>query len=222
MKLVVRSTFRLALMALALTLLAFETAQTAPAQEQAASSDILSKDAVLRDPEIPALGNPKGDITIVEYFDYQCPYCKKISPVLDQVLKEDANVRLVLKDWPILGDPSGYAARLVLATKYQNKYEAAHRALIVKVGRLTEAVIDETLTQAGVDVAKAKSDLASNKASIDALLKRNNEQAEGLGFNGTPAFIVGTFRVPGGLTAEQFKLAISDARKAAKPGEKGK
>lgn len=209
-------------MALALMLLAFETAQTAPAQEQPASSDVLSKDAVLRDPEIPALGNPKGDITIVEYFDYQCPYCKKISPVLDQVLREDGNVRLVLKDWPILGDPSGYAARLVLAAKYQNKYEAAHRALIVKVGRLTEGAIDETLTQAGIDVAKAKADLAANKVTIDALLKRNNEQAEAFGFRGTPAFVVGTFRVPGGLTAEQFKLAIADARKAAKDGTKKK
>lgn len=203
---------------LVLTFLAFESAQTAPAQEQGATSDVLSKDAVLRDADNPVLGNPKGDITIVEYFDYQCPYCKKISPVLDQVISDDKNVRLVLKDWPILGDPSGYAARLVLAAKYQNKYEAAHRALIVKVGRLTEAAIDETLTQAGVDVAKAKADLATNKASIDALLRRNSEQAQAFGFRGTPVFIVGTFRIPGGLTAEQFKLAIADARKAAKDG----
>ncbi|WP_179155667.1 DsbA family protein, partial [Brachyspira hyodysenteriae] len=101
-------------------------------------------------------------------------------------------------------------------------YEAAHRALIARVGRLTESIIDDTLAKAGVDVVKAKADLEANKASIDALLKRNNEQAEGLGFNGTPAFIVGTFRVPGGLTAEQFKLAIADARKAAKQSGKGK
>ncbi len=202
-------------LALAASVLAFEPARTAPAQEQT-SEDVLSKDAVLRDAENPVLGNPQGDITIVEYFDYQCPYCKKISPVLDQVVREDKKVRLVLKDWPILGDPSGYAARLVLAAKYQNKYEAAHRALIVKVGRLTEAVIDEALTQAGVDVARAKADLATNKASIDALLKRNSAQAQEFGFHGTPAVLVGSFRVPGGLTAEQFKLAIADARKAAK------
>lgn len=88
---------------LVLTFLAFESAQTAPAQEQGAASDVLSKDAVLRDADNPVLGNPKGDITIVEYFDYQCPYCKKISPVLDQVISDDKNVRLVLKDWPILG-----------------------------------------------------------------------------------------------------------------------
>jgi protein-disulfide isomerase len=222
MKLAARYAFGFVVVALALMALAFETAQTAPAQEQGISSDVLSKDAVLRDPEIPVLGNPQGDITIVEYFDYQCPFCKKISPVLDQVLNEDKKVRLVLKDWPILGDPSGYAARLVLAAKYQNKYESAHRALIGKVGRLTEAVIDDTLAQAGVDVAKAKADLAANKATIDALLRRNNDQAEAFGFRGTPAFVVGTFRVPGGLTAEQFKLAIADARKAAKGGGKGK
>ena len=206
--------------ALAATVLAWQPAWTAPADEPA--DEVLTKDAVLRDADNPVLGDPQGDITIVEYFDYQCPYCKKISPVLDQVVKEDKKVRLVLKDWPILGDPSGYAARLVLAAKYQNKYEPAHRALIVKVGRLTEAVIDETLAQAGVDVVKAKADLVTNKAVIDALLKRNNEQAEAFGFRGTPAFVVGTFRVPGGLTAEQFKLAIADARKAAKNGAKGK
>ncbi len=222
MKLVARYALGLAVMALAVMLLAFETAQTAPAQEQGATSDVLSKDAVLRDPENPVLGNPQGDITIVEYFDYQCPYCKKISPVLDQVVNEDKKVRLVFKDWPILGEPSGYAARLVLAAKYQNKYEAAHRALMAKVGRLTEAVIDEALTKAGVDLAKAKADLAANKPAIDGLLKRNNAQAEEFGFRGTPAFVVGTFRVPGGLTAEQFKLAIADARKAAKDGAKGK
>ncbi|EKS33422.1 DsbA family protein [Afipia clevelandensis] len=223
MKLAARYTIGLVVMVLATMAPVLDSAQTAPAQGQSTAPDILSKDAVLRDPEIPALGNPKGDITIVEFFDYQCPYCKKISPVLDQVLKDDGNVRLVLKDWPILGDPSGYAARLVLATKYQNKYEAAHRALIVKVGRLTEAVIDETLAQAGVDVTKAKADLAANKAKIDALLKRNSEQAQAFGFRGTPVFIVGTFRIPGGLTAEQFKLAIADARKAAKQGgAKGK
>lgn len=201
-------------------LLAWQPARTAPASDPA--DEVLTKDAVLRDAEIPVLGNPQGDITIVEYFDYQCPFCKKIAPVLDQVVNEDKKVRLVLKDWPILGDPSGYAARLVLATKYQGKYEPAHRALIAKVGRLTEAVIDETLAQAGVDVAKAKTDLESNKAAIDALLKRNNAQAEAFGFRGTPAFVVGTFRIPGGLTAEQFKLAIADARKAAKGGTKGK
>jgi protein-disulfide isomerase len=197
------------------------TASPAPSPASDAQDNVLSKDSVLRDADIPALGNPQGDITIVEYFDYQCPYCKKIAPVLDQVLRDDKQVRLVLKDWPILGDPSGYASRLVHATKYQDKYAAAHHALIGHTGKLTEAVIEETLAQAGVDVEKAKADLATNKAAIDALMKRNTEQAQAFGFLGTPAFVVGTFRVPGGLTAEQFKMAIADARAAAKK-HKGK
>lgn len=207
---------------LAVMLFAFETAQTAPAQEQGAASDVLSKDAVLRDADNPVLGNPQGDITIVEYFDYQCPYCKTVAPVLTQVVKDDGKVRLVLKDWPILGEPSKYAARLVLAAKYQNKYQAAHEALIGRTGRLTETGADEALTGAGVDLAKAKADLAANKAAIDALLKRNDAQAQAFGFRGTPALIVGTFRIPAALTAEQFKLAIADARKAATDGVKGK
>ena len=202
-------------------LMVLESSHAAPAQQEE-PANVLSKDNVLRDADIPALGNPQGDITIVEYFDYQCSYCKKISPVLDQVLKDDPDVRLVVKDWPILGDPSPYAARLVLAAKYQKKYEVAHRALIVRPGRLTVGVIEDTLAKAGVDVVKAKADLESNKAAIDAVMKRNNAQAEALGFRGTPSFIVGSFRVPGGLTAEQFKLAIADARAAAKKEKPGK
>lgn len=192
------------------------TGAPAPTPTSDAPDNVLTRESVLRDADIPTLGNPQGDITIVEYFDYQCPYCKKIAPVLDEVLRDDKQVRLVLKDWPILGDPSGYAARLVHATKYQDKYEAAHRALMGRTGKLTEAAIEETLAQAGVDVAKAKADLEANKAAIDALLKRNTEQAQAFGFLGTPGFVVGTFRVPGGLTAEQFKMAIADARAAAK------
>ena len=192
------------------------TGAPAPTPATDEPENVLTRENVLRDADIPALGNPHGDITIVEYFDYQCPYCKKIAPVLDEVLRDDKQVRLVLKDWPILGDPSGYAARLVHAAKYQDKYEAAHRALIGRTGKLTEAALEETLAQVGVDVAKAKADLETNKTAIDALLKRNNAQAEAFGFRGTPGFVVGTFRVPGGLTAEQFKMAIADARAAAK------
>lgn len=182
----------------------------------AQESETTSRQIVLRDPDIPVLGNPDGDITIVEYFDYQCPYCKKAAVDLAKVVKEDGRIRLVMKDWPILGDPSPYAARLVLATKFQGKYDAAYHALIAKVGRLTPSVVDETLASAGVDVAKARSDLDAHKSEIDALLKRNNDQAEAFGFQGTPSFIIGTFRVPTTLTSEQFKLAIADARARAK------
>lgn len=180
-----------------------------------ASDDLLSRDAVLRDPEIPVMGNPDGDITIVEYFDYQCPYCKKISPVLAKVVKEDGKVRLVRKDWPVFGPVSSYAARMVLAAKYQNKYPAAYTALIGATGKLTEDKVREVLAKAGIDVARATADLETNRKTLDALMSRNTTQALAFGFVGTPSFIIGTFRVPGVLQEAGFRAAIADARKAA-------
>jgi protein-disulfide isomerase len=182
-------------------------------QEQ---DDILSRDSVLRDPEIPSLGNPKGDLTIVEFMDYQCPYCKKTVPELAQLAKEDGKIRLVLKDWPIFGDVSVTAAKLVLASKYQNKYAEAHTVLIGATSKLTEESIHELLTGAGVDVALATADLDSHQKSIEDLLARNAAQAEAFGFQGTPGFIVGTFRIPGALEMVVFKQVIADARAAAK------
>ena len=191
------------------------TAVTIPQIVHAENEDVLSRDAVLRDPDIPALGNPQGDITIVEYFDYQCPYCKKTAPDLAQVVAEDGKVKLVLKDWPIFGPASIYAARMTLATKYQDKYEAAHDALIAAKAKLTEAAVDDLLGKAGVDVARAAADRDAHAADIDALLGRNDAQARAFGFQGTPGFIIGTFRVPGALNTAGFKRAIADARKAA-------
>ena len=179
-------------------------------------NNVLSRDNVLRDPEIPSLGNPKGDLTIVEFFDYQCPYCKKLAPELAQLVREDGNIRIVLKDWPIFGEVSADAARLALAAKYQNKYAEAHDALIGAETKLTAAIVSDLLAKAGVDVAKATADLQEHQKSIDDLLDRNKAQAEAFGFEGTPGFIVGTFRVPGVLEMKVFKQVIADARAAAK------
>ncbi|NPU68040.1 DsbA family protein [Bradyrhizobium sp. 83012] len=177
--------------------------------------DILSEARILRDPAIPVLGNADGDITIVEYFDYQCPYCRKISPDLAKVVRDDGHVRLVFKDWPIFGGPSIYAARLTLAAKYQDKFAEAHEALISLNEKLSEAKVDAALSAAGIDLARAKADLTAKGGEIGAVLARNHEQAMGLGFQGTPAFIIGRFRVPGAPNAQAFKQAIADARKAA-------
>jgi protein-disulfide isomerase len=177
--------------------------------------DVLSEAAVLRDAEIPVAGNAKGDITIVEYFDYQCPYCRKLAPDLHAVVKDDGKIRMVLKDWPILGPVSVYASRLALATKYQGKFVEAHDALIGLDSKLTEAIVRERLAKAGIDVDRALADLQTNQDAIAATLKRTDEQASAFGFNGTPAFIIGKFRVPGPLSKEQFGQAVADARKAA-------
>lgn len=175
---------------------------------------VLTEALVLRDPEIPAAGNLDGDINIVEWFDYNCPYCRKIDPELRQVVQDDGKVRLVLKDWPILGEVSKIAARMALAAKYQDKFIQAHDAMIGVASRLTEPRIGELLAGAGVDMDRLKADLTANAKAIDAILARNNAQAEAFGFKGTPSFIVGKFRVPGILTMAEFEMVIKDARKA--------
>src|SRR5215471_16433906 len=170
--------------------------------------------SVLHDRDNPVIGNPDGDIAIVEWFDYNCPYCRKLEPELRQVVQDDGQVRLVLKDWPILGPVSVLASRMALACKYQDKYVQAHDALFGVSSRLTEPRIDELLKDAGIDLDRAKRDLGANGKAIDAILARINAQAEGLNFRGTPSFIIGKFRVPGVLTMDQFAQVIADARKA--------
>ena len=176
--------------------------------------NVLTEALVLRDPDVPVIGNPKGDISIVEWFDYNCPYCRKIDPELRQVVQDDGNVRLVLKDWPILGEVSRLSARLVLAAKYQDKFLPAHEALIGVNSRLTEPRVRELLADAGVDMDRLDKDLAANAKAIDALLARNNDQALAFEFRGTPSFIVGKYRVPGVLSMAEFERVIADARKA--------
>jgi protein-disulfide isomerase len=186
-----------------------------PGQARAEQEDILGEALILRDRDIPAAGNAAGDITIVEWFDFQCPYCRKIEPELRQVVHDDGKVRLVWKDWPILGPASVTAARLAVASRYQDKFASAHEALIAINSKLTDARIREALAGAGIDMDRLDRDLAGNAAAIDATLTRNNDQATALDFRGTPSFIVGKFRVPGVLTMAQFGQVIADARKAA-------
>jgi protein-disulfide isomerase len=175
---------------------------------------VLTEALVLRDPDVPVIGNPNGDISIVEWYDYNCPYCRKVAPELRQVVEDDGKVRLVLKDWPILGEVSKLSARLALAAKYQDKFLPAHEALIGVSSRLTEPRVRELLAGAGVDVDRLNKDLAANGKTIDAILARNNDQALAFEFRGTPSFIVGKYRVPGVLSMNQFEQVIADARKA--------
>ncbi len=203
------------LLGASVVLLGVDIAPGSAAAQSDGDEKVLTEALVLRDPEIPAAGNVDGDITIVEYFDYQCPYCRKIEPELRQVVQDDGKVRLVLKDWPILGEVSVIAARMALASKFQDKYIQAHEALIGVNSKLTEPRIRELLAGAGIDIDRLNRDLVTNAKAIDAILARNSDQATAFGFKGTPSFIVGKFRVPGILTMAQFDQAIADARKAA-------
>ena len=132
------------------------------------------------------------------------------------MVQDDGKVRLVLKDWPILGEVSKIGARMALAAKYQGKYMAAHEAMIGVSSKLTEPRIRELLAGAGIDMDRLNRDAATNARAIDAILARNHDQAVAFGFKGTPSFIVGKFRVPGILTMAEFEMVIADARKAKK------
>ncbi|SDT07973.1 DsbA family protein [Bradyrhizobium canariense] len=188
---------------------------TAPRTARAEGEEtVLTEALVLRDPDIPVAGNADGDVTIVEYFDYQCPYCRKLEPELRQVVQDDGKVRLVWKDWPILGPISVVATRMALASKYQDKYVQAHDALMGVNSKLTEPRIRELLAGAGIDLDRLDRDLVTNEKAIAAIVARNNDQATAFGFKGTPSFIVGKFRVPGILSMAEFDQVIADARKA--------
>lgn len=176
-----------------------------------------SSEAILNDPTAPTGGNPKGDLTIVTFFDYNCPFCKKAEPDLERVVKEDGQIRLVYKDWPILTKASVYGAQMALAAKYQGKYDAVHAALMGIPGpKIPEDRMLAAIRTSGVDMQRLETDLQLHADEISATLKKHLAQADSLELRGTPAYIVGRFRVTSALTYSQFKQAIGDARAQAR------
>lgn len=169
---------------------------------------------VLYDKDIPALGNPNGDVTIVEYFDYQCPYCKRGHDELMRVVKNDGKVRLVMKDWTIFGEVSIYAARLVMAAEKTGQYEKAMKAMMATPGRLTREQVDAALKKGGLDPVKLEAAYKQNADKIDGVLQRNMDQGNAFNFGGTPSFVIGT-RVYGGVMKEKDLI---DAIKFARNG----
>ena len=137
-----------------------------------------------------------------------------------QVVKDDGKIRLIFKDWPVLGPASVSAAKMVLAAKYQDKYIQAHEALITATSRLTDDIVRERLAAAGIDVERATRDLDTNKAKINEILARNNEQAKAFGFRGTPAFIIGKFRVNSPLIDDPVRTRRARCSQGSFDGEK--
>ena len=176
-----------------------------------------SANSILNDPAAPVAGNPKGDLTIVTFFDYNCPFCKKAEVALEKVVAEDGHIRVVYKDWPILTKASVYGAQLALAAKYQGKYDAVHAALMSIPGaKIPEDQMLAAIRKSGVDMNRLDADLKAHADEITALLRRNLTQADALELQGTPAYLVGHFKVTSALTYEGFKRAVSDARAQAK------
>jgi len=169
------------------------------------------RDEVLHDPTSPVAGNPNGDVTIVEFFDYRCPYCKQVEPSLAQLRKEDQKLRFVYKEFPILGPESVIASRAALAARKQNKYQQLHDALMAARGHLDEATVMTIAGDAGLDVQRLKKDM--NSPEIESVISKNMALAHILNINGTPGFIVGDQLVPGAVELADLKKLVAEARK---------
>ena len=163
------------------------------------------------DPDSPISGNPNGDVTVVEFSDYQCPYCKRSFPAVKSVVAADGKVKLVHKDLPILGEASRIAALAALASRNQNKHQAFHDALMSFNGKLDLDRILDIASSVGIDVARLQKDMEDPK--LDAILKRNQALAQALDVRGTPAFVIGDQFVPGAVDADTLKQLIAEARK---------
>jgi protein-disulfide isomerase len=181
--------------------------QDMPAIAQVGFNDLL------RDPAAPFIGAENADVTIIGFVDYNCPYCKKMQPEIDGLLKADPRVRVLYKDWPIFGDVSEAAARTALAAGYQGKYEAVHNAFMLSPSRIgDQADITRLAQSAGVNMARLTQDLADHGAEIDAVLERNNREAAALALQGTPAFIINGNLIPGGMPQAQLEAVIGRIR----------
>jgi protein-disulfide isomerase len=166
---------------------------------------------VERDPRDFVAGNPDGKITVVEYFDYRCPYCKAALGDINKLIADNKDVRFVFKEFPILSPVSERAARAALGAKEQGKYLPVHNALMAEKN-LDDAAIDRILTANGVDAAKAKA-FGATKAA-EAQLTDTNQIAKLTGVTGTPAFVIGD-KLISGWDMDALKNEIEAARKAS-------
>jgi protein-disulfide isomerase len=166
---------------------------------------------LLDDPETPVGGNPKGDVSLVEFFDYRCPYCKQVEPALEALLGQDKQLRFVYKEFPVLGQDSITASKAALAARKQGKYDTLHRALMSTKGQLDEATVLKVAQSVGLDSDRLKRDMAAPE--IDRALKANLQLAEALDIRGTPGFVIGDEIVPGAIDLETLKTLIAAARR---------
>lgn len=192
---------------------ALEAKQQAQASEAGRAAIAANAKELLNDGHSFVAGNPKGDVTVVEFFDYRCGYCKQVHPALQQLLKEDGNVRLVLKELPVLGPESINASRAAVAAMEQDKgakYYAFHNAMMGFRGQLSEAEVFRMAAEAGLDVKRLKADMALPK--VEQALRSNLALADKLGIQGTPGFVIGKELVPGAIPLETMRQLVKQAR----------
>ncbi len=179
-------------------------------QERAVTIAMYRQDLV-NPKEQTVIGNLQGDATIVEFFDYNCGYCKSMFQGIAELLKEDRSMRLVLKEYPILGPASMTASRAALAARKQGKYAELHLALLSHKGQLSDAVVMDVASKAGLDMKKLENDMKD--PAITEVIVRNHNLADELGIDGTPSLIIGDAFVPGAISKDKLVEHISKARK---------
>ncbi|RMH48564.1 MAG: DsbA family protein [Alphaproteobacteria bacterium] len=166
--------------------------------------------ALFADPNAPVIGNPDGDVTVVEFFDYNCPYCKRVYKDVDTLIELDDGVRVVFREWPILGPGSEFAARAALAAREQGKYAEFHDAMMSFEGRAAEPTVLKVARDVGLDIDRLKADMQAPE--VDAHIAQSMALAQALGFNGTPSFVIGERLVPGVISIDQMQSLVAEAR----------
>lgn len=170
------------------------------------------RETLERDPNVPVAGNPEGDVTVVEFFDYNCPYCRRSVPELTGLLAGDGNIRLVLREWPILSEGSDFAARAALAARQQGQYQEMHEALMALQQPADETSVLGIAEILGLDVDQLKADMESPE--IEEHLATSMRLAQALGITGTPAFVIGDQLIAGYVEQAVLEAAVQLAREA--------
>lgn len=180
--------------------------------EEAQRTSALKENAskIFKTASDPFIGNPKGDVTIVEFMDYNCGWCKRSVGEVSSLVKSDKNLKVVFKEFPIFGENSEYAARAALAAEKQGKYWDLHQAMFAHEGQVTKDVVDQLAEAQGLDVAKMKEDMKSQPV-IDTIAA-NYDVAKAMALSGTPAFIIDDEVSPGYLPLDQLQAAVDDVR----------
>ena len=173
-------------------------------------------EALRAHPMSPVSGNAEGDVTVVEFFDYRCGFCKRALPAMEALLETDANVRVVWKEFPILGPVSDFAARAAMAAHRQGGYYPVHLALM-KEPDLTQDRVLEIVIEAGLDPDRLRRDMED--PAIRAYLDETRALAQEIGISGTPAFVVGGGLVPGAVDTDRLKGLVAAARAAGGSGK---
>ena len=168
------------------------------------------QEELLRDPASPVSGNLNGDVTVIEFFDYRCGYCKRVASAVTQLQQDDPGVRVVYKDFPILGEASVFGARAALAAREQGKHQAFHEALLASDHELTQEEVFAIAQRVGLDVKKLEADLPAPE--WQTALDQNRALATLLGISGTPGFVIGGDVYPGALELTALKALVAKAR----------